>query len=65
MTVPAVMEELEKIDLSKQADQIYRLDHAVTATQKVILEAFGMDTDYIKTEARRISDMLTRKERQD
>ena len=65
MTVPMAMEELAKIDLSKQADQIYRMDHAVTATQKVILEAFDMDADYIKTEARKISDQLAGKERQD
>jgi hypothetical protein len=42
MTVPAAIRELEKIELTRQTDNIYRLDHAVTATQKEILNAFGM-----------------------
>ena len=33
--------ELEKIEMIRQADGVYRLDHAVTKTQKVILSAFG------------------------
>ena len=31
MTVPAVIKELEKIEMT---DNVYRLDHAVTAKQK-------------------------------
>lgn len=37
MTVPAAIKELEKIELTRQADNVYRLDHAVTKTQKNIL----------------------------
>lgn len=33
--------ELEKIEVTRQLDKVYRLDHAVTKTQKVILSAFG------------------------
>lgn len=36
MTVPAAVAELEKIEVVRQADGIYRLDHAVTATQREI-----------------------------
>ena len=48
MTVPAAIKELEKIEMVRQLDNIYRLDHAVTANQKVILKAFGLDADSIK-----------------
>ena len=43
MTVPAVIKELEKIEMTRQTDNVYRLDHAVTAKQKKILQAFGMN----------------------
>ncbi len=42
MTVLAAIRELEKIELTRQTDNIYRLDHAVTAVQKKILRAFGL-----------------------
>ena len=58
MNVPASIRELEKIEMIRQADGVYRLDHAVTATQKTILKAFGIDTNYIKRKAREISDQL-------
>ena len=58
MTVPAAIRELEKIEMIRGHDQIYRLDHAVTKTQKTILNAFGMDAAYVKQRARRISEQL-------
>ena len=58
MTVPAALRELEKIEMIRGHDQIYRLDHAVTKTQKVILKAFGMDATYVKHRANRISEQL-------
>ncbi len=58
MTVPAALRELEKIEMIRGHDRIYRLDHAVTKTQKTILKAFGMDTAYIKDRAERISEQL-------
>ena len=42
MTVPAAIKELNKIELIKTLDGVYRLDHAITATQKAILKAFGI-----------------------
>ena len=38
MTVPAAIRELEKIELIRQSDREYRMDYAVTATQKEILK---------------------------
>lgn len=58
MTVPAAVRELEKIEMVRLTDNRYRLDHAVTATQKTILNAFGMDVPLIKYHAAEISKML-------
>jgi transposase len=58
MTVPAAIKELEKIEMTRQLDNVYRLDHAITATQKTILKAFGMDAAYIKYKAAEISGQL-------
>jgi transposase len=58
MTVPAALKELEKIEMVRQMDNIYRLDHAVTATQKTILKAFGVDENYIKARAIRLGEQL-------
>ena len=58
MTVPAAIKELEKIEMVRQLDNIYRLDHAVTANQKVILKAFGLDANSIKYFASELSKEL-------
>lgn len=58
MTVPAALRELEKIEMIRGRDRIYRLDHAVTKMQKTILNAFGMDAAYVKKRAERISEQL-------
>jgi hypothetical protein len=58
MTVPAALKELEKIEMVRQLDKVYRQDHAVTATQKTILKAFGVDAGYIAGRIRRISEQL-------
>lgn len=62
MNVPAAIKELEKIEMIRQLDGRYRLDHAVTATQKKILKAFGMDVADIKAGADEISKTLFKKE---
>ncbi|HWT76835.1 MAG TPA: transposase [Mobilitalea sp.] len=59
MTVPAALKELEKIEMVRQLDNVYRLDHAVTAVQKNILKAFGMDAAYIKYRVTEISEQLS------
>ena len=58
MTVPAAIRELDKIEMSRQLDGIYRLNHAVTATQKTILKAFGLTDANIKYRAEDISRTL-------
>lgn len=58
MTVPATLRELEKIEIIRQLDGVYRLDHAVTATQKTILKAFGVDEVWMKQQARELSEKL-------
>jgi transposase len=58
MTVPAAIKELEKIEMIRQLDGKYRLDHAVTATQKAILKAFAMDVRTVKDGAQAISAAL-------
>ena len=59
MTVPAALRELEKIEMVKQLDDVYRLDHALTKTQKTILKAFQMDAGYIKEHAKQLSIQLS------
>jgi hypothetical protein len=49
---------LEKIEIVRGLDRIYRMDHAVTKTQKTILKAFGMDAAYVKAKAKQISVRL-------
>ena len=58
LTVPAAIRELEKIEMTRQLDKVYRLDHAVTKTQKVILSAFGIGEANIKYKANDISEIL-------
>ena len=58
MTVPAAVRELSKIEMVKQADGIYRLSHAVTATQKEILQAFNMTATDVKKQAVELSGLL-------
>lgn len=60
MTVPAAIKELEKIELIRQFNNSYSLDHAVTARQKTILNAFGMDAKCIKQNVAQIGAELVR-----
>lgn len=59
MTVPAAIRELEKIETVWGLDGRYRMDHAVTATQKTILGAFGMDARTVKNRANELSELLS------
>lgn len=60
MTVPAALKELEKIEMLKGADNEYRLDYAVTATQKAILKAFGMTASGVQKQSNAISPDFAR-----
>ena len=64
MTVPAALRELDKIEMIKGLDNEYRLDHAVTATQKAILAAFDMTAHDVKLNAQELSTELARIEQE-
>ena len=61
LTVPAALKELEKIVMIRQLDGVYRLDHAVTATQKIILDAFGLNEGNVRYQAKEIENILQKK----
>ena len=65
MTVPAAIKELEKIEMIRFADDRYRLDHAVTKTQKTILKAFGMTATDIREQANSLAEELKQIDAQD
>ena len=58
MTVPAAIRELEKIEMVRRSNGQYKLDHAVSKRQKIILSAFGMDDGNIKRLAVEIGNLL-------
>lgn len=64
MTVPAAIRELEKIELIRQSDREYRMDYAVTATQKEILKAFNMTAANIRTQASVMDEDLMKIEKE-
>ena len=57
MTVPAAIRELEKIEMIRYGNDVYRLDHSITKTQKAILKAFDIDSKDVKA---RINDLSMR-----
>jgi transposase len=61
-TVPAAIRELEKIEMVRNYDGIYRLDHAVTRRQKDLLKCFGLDADQVKEISKMISKQLSQAE---
>ena len=58
MNVAAAIRELEKIEMLRGADGVYRLDHAVTKAQRIILNAFDINTNDVKSKADEISEQL-------
>ena len=64
MTVPAAIRELEKIELIRQSGREYRMDYAVTATQKEILKAFNMTEANIRTQASVMNEDLMKIEKE-
>ena len=58
MNVTAALKELGKIELIRHMDGFYRLDHAVTSTQKKILKAFDIDAGYINDRLKTVGDTL-------
>ena len=64
MNVPAAIREQEKIEMIRRPDGKYMLDHAVTATQKEILSAFGLDESFITENANSLSEGIARGEKE-
>lgn len=58
LTVPAAIRKLEKIETVRRNNGQYRLHHAVSKRQRIILSAYGMDDDDIHSLANDISNML-------
>ncbi|MBR2550753.1 MAG: transposase [Clostridiales bacterium] len=58
LDVPAALKELDKIEMIRYSDDVYRLSHAITKTQKTILAAFGMTEANIKDRAKQLSLQL-------
>lgn len=58
MTVPAAIRELEKITISRRNGSLYRLDYALTKTQKTILQSFGLNQEDLIAEAGLIARQL-------
>ncbi|WP_235986045.1 IS1634 family transposase [Clostridium vitabionis] len=59
MTVPAAIRELEKIEMVRRNNNTYKLDHAVTKTQKIILSSFGLGDADIRKNAEEYSRLLS------
>ena len=54
----AAIRELEKIEMVRRNGRNYKLDHAVTRTQKLILNSFGLDETDIKKRAEEYDKLL-------
>ena len=59
MSVLAALQELEKIEMIRRSNGQYRMDYTVSKIQKVILNAFGMDENDIRSTPAEISGLLT------
>ena len=59
LNVPAAIRQLEKLEMIRLPSNVYRQDHAITATQKTILGAFDMTSSYMKNAIRELSETLT------
>lgn len=58
MDVPAAIRKLEQIEMVRTNGKSYKLDHAITKPQKIILSSFGLDKDDIIKDAKKISQLL-------
>ena len=58
MNVPKAIRELEKIEIVRRNSGHYRLDHAVTKMQKIILSSFGISEQDVFNSAAEISRLL-------
>ena len=59
LTVPTAIKQLEMIELVRRNKELYRLDHAITKNQRLILQAFGISEDEVKREVATITKALS------
>ena len=57
-TVPAMMKEMEKIFITKDTRGNYRKKYALTARQKKILKAYGLEEKSLDSYIRKLSPSL-------
>lgn len=65
MTVPAAIRKLEIIEMIRQPDGTYHLDHAVTSAQKEILESLGMTAKNIRDQVQSLNQELQMMQKQE
>ena len=58
LTVPKALRELEKIEMIRRNNGRYRLDHAISKKQKIILSSFGISEEDVIKAAAEISALL-------
>lgn len=58
MTLDGVVAELEKIEMVRAGDGVYRLDHVITPRQLELLSLFDMDESTLRQECKRLSGVL-------
>jgi hypothetical protein len=47
MTIPEALRKFEKIEIVRRSKGTYRLDHAGRKRQKTLLNAAGLDDEYV------------------
>ena len=63
-TVPAIIRELENIEITKNHNGVYARNYELTAKQKRILSRFNIDDAYIDKEVKRINNTIKPTENQ-
>ena len=59
MTVPGAIRELDKMEMTRRNGGRYLLDHALTKTQKMIFQSFGLSVENVFEEAKELTEKLT------
>ena len=60
-TIPAALRELDRIIITRDENGKYNMRYALTASQKSILKAIGMDEDEVRREAKELSKKYSSK----
>ena len=58
MTVPGAIRELDKMEMTRRNGERYLLDHALTKTQKMIFQSFGLSTEKVFEEVKALTEKL-------